>query len=258
MRQPLGQHFLTDQKMLEKIASLLAVNKKLTVVEIGSGKGQLTKYIVERLESEKNSMWKLICVEKDKTLIPEFKKKINSKNVRIVIGDALKIIPKIKSQCAIIGNIPYYITGFLLRVIGDMKTKPSQVVLLIQNEVADRLCARPQRMNILAASVHYWGVARKICVVPAGSFSPPPNVLSAVIVIERKKEKLPCPQDEYMDGIKIIFKQPRKMVATNLSWAGFEKESVKDALQAIHVKQSARPQDLSVDDICALIKKIKR
>src|SRR3989344_727331 len=232
VRERLGQHFLKDQKALARIVASLAVSENDTIIEIGPGHGELTEYIL------KAGPKKVIAIEKDKDLVSSIQYLVSSKdNLEIINGDALKILPTVSKTYhlspltyKLVGNIPYYITGRLLRIIGELEDKPSVVVLTIQKEVAERLSAKPPRMNLLAASVQFWGVPEIVRKISKRAFSPQPKVESAIVRIDlrqktqsiinssmvRNQRSLEDSYNRYYRFIKILFKQPRKTVENNL------------------------------------------
>ena len=138
--------------------------------------------------------------------------------IEIIAGDALKMLPDVvsgygsKTSYKLIGNIPYYITGFLLRTISELEHKPKITVLTVQKEVAKRICGE---MNLLSASVRYWAEPEIIGIIPKSDFSPQPKVDSAIIrlkTINKKRETGDEAKsaENYHKFIKILFKQPRK------------------------------------------------
>ena len=162
----LGQHFLKNKTKLRKIVEALELKDGDVVIEIGPGHGELT----DELRSANHKL-KIIAIEKDEELAESLKEKFkNNKNIKIIEGDALKLLPQLTDDqrltiydkrlttdnYKIAGNIPYYITGYLFRILGELENKPSLIVLLIQKEVAERVCARPPKMSLLAASVQFW------------------------------------------------------------------------------------------------------
>src|SRR3989344_7110696 len=185
MPRYLGQHFLKNKAKLKKIIDALELKDGDIVVEVGPGHGELTQEIQKskipeteqvRYGAGKNQSanWrtkiKIIAIEKDINLVKFLKEKFSKdKNIEIIEGDALKEIKnqiskikitnqnsKIIKNLKIVGNIPYYITGYLLRILGELENKPSLIVLTIQKEVAQRVCAKPPKMNLLAASIQFW------------------------------------------------------------------------------------------------------
>ncbi len=216
MRQRLGQHFLKSESALKKIAQA-CFGAGDVIVEIGPGHGELTKYLAA-------GGARVIALERDRALADGLKKNTACASVEIITGNALETfsavvarLKKEKKSYVVAGNIPYYITGHLLRVIGDLEYKPARVVLLIQKEVAQRICASPPRMNLLAATIQIWSLPRVIFSVPRGSFAPPPEVDSAVVVLEAVP--LPFSADllpRYFSFVRALFKQPRKTILNNL------------------------------------------
>ena len=239
--------------MLEKISAALKISSDDIVIEIGPGHGELTRFILEK------SPRKLIAIEKDKSLVSSIQYLVPSNdNLEIINGDALEILPTIPktynlspSTYKIAGNIPYYITGKLLRTIGELREKPSLVVLTIQKEVAERLVAEPPKMNLLAASVRFWGRPEIIKSVSRNAFKPRPKVHSAIIQITTDKlEKSPEESAKYYGFIKMLFKQPRKTVLNNLT-AGSKhtKAEVEEFLKSQGVEPKLRPQNLDITTI---------
>lgn len=254
--QKLGQHFLKDKKVLEKIAS--QINADVThIIEIGPGHGELTEKI--RIQ---RSQCKIICIEKDAQLAQGLIKKFSDDPLlEIVEGDALKLLPYIiearkneMKQYAIIGNIPYYITGYLLRTISELPAYPTNTTLLIQKEVAERIVSAPPEMNRLAASVQFWGNPKMILTVPPGAFNPPPKVDSAVIDITTR-ENLPIDQIRYYETVHLLFAQPRKTILNNLSVKISKKES-SDLLLRLGIPAGNRPQNLSIESIATIAREI--
>ena len=246
MGRRLGQHFLKDRNVLKKITEALEIQSGDFVIEIGSGQGSLTELLMEA------PINKIIAIEKDKKLALDLKLKNRDGTILEVIeGDALKILPtvtnKLNREYKLIGNIPYYITGYLLRVIAELENKPSLIVFTIQKEVAERLTAQPPAMNLLAASVQYWAEPKIITSIPAGSFSPPPKVDSAIISLKTKKVK---DSESYYKFIKILFKQPRKTILNNLAESlELNKDEIGKKLSSLDIKERSRPQNLDLKTI---------
>jgi 16S rRNA (adenine1518-N6/adenine1519-N6)-dimethyltransferase len=265
MPKYLGQHFLINKKKLRRIVDSLELKPGETIVEIGPGHGEITKELVNWLIAELGD-WRLILIEKDSLLVDGLTKKFGkNKNIEIIKGDALKIlsklIPKLSNSPIIklVGNIPYYITGRLLRVIGELKIKPSLAILTVQKEVAERICNK-QGMNLLAASVQFWAKPEIIGYVSKKYFRPIPKVDSAIIKLATKNKKQEVSNAEkYYKLIKLLFKQPRKTILNNLasgikhqvSGTDHRKEIAKK-LQKIGIDPAGRPQDLSIKQIIKL------
>ena len=255
----LGQHFLTNKTKLQKIVGALDLRADDSVIEIGPGHGELTNEL--RI---KNYELKIIAIEKDEELVRYLQEKFaQDKNIEIIEGDILKILPEFAKSRKIVGNIPYYITGHLLRIIGELKNKPSLVVLTVQKEVAERICAPSQtntgkkgRMNLLAASVQFWAEPEIIDYIPKTDFQPQPEVDSAIIKLAIGNQSLANSKD-YYELIKIIFKQPRKTILNNLRATNKTKEEIIKILGELKTNPADRPQNLSVEQIKELAGRLK-
>ncbi len=243
----LGQHFLINKRKIQKIVEVLELKDGDTVIEIGPGHGELTKQLIIN-----NQQLKIIAIEKDKELVEFLKKRFaESKNVEIIEGDALKVFPFPIQNYKIVGNIPYYITGYLFRILGELKNKPSLIVLMIQKEVAERVCANPPKMNLFAASVQFWAEPKIISSVSKKNFRPMPKVDSAVIKL-KPLVTVSGSSEKYYKFIKVLFKQPRKTIMNNLRPMTNNPQLLKEKLELIGVNSQARPQNLNIKQIVEL------
>ncbi len=252
----LGQHFLKNKSAIKKIIAALNLRGGETVIEIGPGKGALTFPILH----ECNRIGaKLIAIEKDRELAVELFK--SEKDLKIELGDALKILPTLTANLRnfkIIGNIPYYITGKLLRTISELENKPELTVLMIQKEVAERACAGHGEMNLLSAATQIWSEPEILFSLSPEDFDPEPKVRSAVIRLNTRKNRPDKEESEkYYSIIHVIFKQPRKTLYNNLrDGLEFPPESIKKTLEDLKIDLKSRPQNLSIDQILALSGKL--
>jgi 16S rRNA (adenine1518-N6/adenine1519-N6)-dimethyltransferase len=173
----LGQNFLQDPLALEEIVSAAEIQQKDTVLEIGPGLGSLTRYLAV-------SAKEVVAVELDEKLIPPLKATLSPyQNVHIIHGDILKLSPKdliVEGNYLVVANIPYYITSAVIRHLLESEAKPRRIVLTIQKEVAQRICAKPGDMSLLALSVQVYGRPHIAAHIPADAFFPAPKVISAV------------------------------------------------------------------------------
>lgn len=257
----LGQHFLKNKAVLDTIINALDLQSGDRVIEIGPGHGELT---VPLLAAAANLDCKVIVVEKDHLLMEELRelqKETGEERLKIVEGDALKLLPQAPQSAThkIVGNIPYYITGKLLRVISELEVKPTMTVIMIQKEVAERICAVPPEMNRLAASVQFWADAEIIASVPRKDFTPPPEVDSAVIVLKTKRtgEELGVTIDPelYYKTVRGVFAQPRKNLINNIfemMGKTIPKPEIVTVLTNMAIDPEARPQNLSVEEIIGI------
>lgn len=257
--EKLGQHFLTNKIKLQKIVAGLDLKAEDAVIEIGPGHGELTSFLIKDFRFIPSD-FRLIAVEKDKELTNFLQKKFKSnENIEIVEGDVLKILPKLIGQLPdylinnykIVGNIPYYITGYLLRIIGELENKPKLVVLTIQKEVAERICSEPPKMNLLAASIQYWAEPKITDYIPKADFRPQPKVDGAIIRLSSRAdvEKTQINAERYYTLIKILFKQPRKTILNNLAKTGIPKNEIIRILSGLKINPGDRPQNLAVEQI---------
>lgn len=234
-KKSLGQNFLIDKNIVQKIIKTADINKNDIVLEIGPGKGALTKELAKVAK-------KVIAIEKDERLASLLK----IENVEIITGDALKDLPKIKGKYKVAANIPYYLTSFLIRKLLEMENNPQEIVLLVQKEVAQRICAQPGKMNLLAVSVNYYAKPTIEGFVSKNCFWPKPKVDSAIlkmIPLKRKKD------DFFFQTVRAGFSQPRKQLINNLSSGlKIKKERVEYVLNKAGISPKSRAQELSIND----------
>lgn len=251
----LGQHFLKNKSAIRKIVEVLQLQQGEIILEIGAGHGELTLPLAEACEK---IGCKIVAIEKDPKLATRnIKHETSLGNTKIIQGDALKLIPALcskfrGSRFKIVGNIPYYLTGHLLRIIGELKNKPRLSVFTIQKEVAERIVAEPPKMNRLAASVQFWAEPKIMAYISKRDFDPEPEVNSAIIRLKIHTRKHKALELDYYRTVKNLFGQPRKTILNNLC-AGRrgseEKEKIREKLQKIGINPQKRPQDLSVKDV---------
>src|SRR3989344_2237436 len=260
MTKRLGQHFLKSDAKIKKIIGALELKSNDTIIEIGAGHGELTKAVIKKFSNLVVRNFNIIAIEKDEKLYEELVSGDwkAGESPRLINGDALKLLPKTIAQLPnysitnykIIGNIPYYITGRLLRVLGELKTKPELIVLTIQKEVAERLTAKPPRTNILAASVQIWAKPEIIDHISKKDFKPQPKVDSAVIKLTPQNNYSITQLPNYYRLLKILFKQPRKTILNNLADGLIvKKEGLEKKIKAAGINPIARPQNLKIEEI---------
>ncbi len=224
----LGQNFLKNKKILEEIVDASEISKNDVVLEVGPGKGSLTQVLAERSK-------KVIAVEKDHELVVYLKEKFaEQNNIEIIEGDILKPnILKPNSYKKIVANLPYYITSHFLKLfLSDEKLQPELMVLMIQYEVAKRICARPPSMNpvrgrgsngmnLLALSVQAYGKPKFIRKVSKNFFHPRPKVDSAIIKISDISRNFfknnNIDEKKFFTLARRAFRQKRKMLRRSIS-----------------------------------------
>ncbi len=244
----LGQNFLTDPIILEKICSIAEVTEQDLVLEIGAGLGHLTAHLA-------GSARQVIAVELDGRLIPPLKEALLSfDNVHILQGDILQLDPGDilqENDYLVVANIPYYITSRIIRNLLETEHKPKQITLTIQYEVAQRVCARTGRLSLLALSVLMYGDPSLEMRVPAEAFYPAPKVDSAVIKINLYPEPLLAGslRNHFFTVIKAGFLHKRKTLRNSLSKGlGWPPAKAADLLSAASVDPQRRAETLSLEE----------
>ncbi len=244
----LGQNFLQDSSALEKIALAAEIKNEDSVLEIGPGLGSLTRYLAV-------SAKEVIAVELDGNLLPPLKAVIAPhKNIRLIHGDILELSPSElirQPNYLVVANIPYYITSAVIRHLLESGQKPRRVVLTIQKEVAERICATPGDLSLLALSVQVYGKPEIAARIPAGAFHPAPQVDSAVLRIDIYQDPLiPDPLlDTFFKLIKAGFGQKRKTLRNSLSSGmRISPAQAESLLTSADIDPKRRAETLSIDE----------
>lgn len=242
----LGQNFLIDEKILNEIVEASELDKNDVVIEIGPGLGTLTNELVKKCET-------VVAIEKDKKMAGLIKEKnlkiINDDILKISLNELIKKHSKNKKY-KLISNIPYYITSPVIKLFLENSIQPELIVLLVQKEVAERICAEPGKLSILALSVQLYGKPEIVSYVDSSAFYPEPKVNSAILKIKNIKKEF---SDEYYKKlfkiIKIGFSSKRKKLINNLS-AGLQisKKESESILQKAKINLNARAQELSLEE----------
>jgi 16S rRNA (adenine1518-N6/adenine1519-N6)-dimethyltransferase len=276
-KKSLGQNFLVDEHALGSIVRAAEITTNDVVLEIGPGLGSLTRHLADAARH-------VIAVEIDRALLPPLRSVLSARsNVTIVEGDVLKLDPsellvepslrgasfatkqsppgedEIASQRAlamttaenykVVANIPYYITSAIIRHLLEADIKPRSIVLTIQQEVAQRLIAQPDDMNLLAVGVQFYGIPRIVQRIPAGAFYPAPDVDSAVVRIDLPDQPRVNVKDVdlFFKVAKAGFGQKRKQLHNSLS-AGLpiKHEQIMQALNDVGIDPKRRAETLTL------------
>lgn len=256
-KKGLGQNFLSDSRALKKIVAAGQVTQDDHVLEIGSGLGSLTRYLA--LEAKR-----VVAVEIDVKLLPPLQEVVAPyDNVEIIRADILELdLTQIMDQSGylVIANIPYYITSAIIRHLLSSAYKPARIVLTVQKEVAQRICATPGSMSLLALSVQVYGNPTIAATIPAAAFYPPPKVDSAIINIELydSPQVLVEDIDLFFALIRAGFSQKRKTLRNTLS-AGMQwpKTQAEAVLAAADIEMQRRAQTLSMEEWGRLVDVVK-
>lgn len=240
----LGQHWLKNREILDEIADLAntGLDRDTLCVEIGPGLGTLTSSLLRRFSQ-------VVAVEYDEKLAENLPKSFPGKNLQVVHGDILQTdlaeLVKAKPYVAV-GNIPYYITSPIVRMLIAATPLPERIVLLMQKEVAERIAAEPGEHSLLSLFVQNQAEVELGPVVKAEEFTPPPKVDSQVIILTPLKEA-----QISATALKLAsrgFSNPRKKLSANLADAEHSKADWENFLQQRSINPAARAQDLDLWD----------
>jgi len=252
-KKHLGQHFLTDPVIAERITNLLQDNPETSVIEVGPGKGILTDFLIARKELD------LHLIEIDRESVSYLHDKYPEIKERLIEGDFLNLdLKPYGNKIALIGNFPYNISSQIFFKALDSKDSVNEVICMIQKEVAERIASDPgnKRYGILSVFLQTWYDIKLEFTVKPGSFFPPPRVYSSIITLKRNQRKsLPCDEKFYRSVIKMAFNQRRKVL--NNSIKSF---LVNLNLDGVELNLRRRPEELSVEDfieLCTSLEKLQ-
>ena len=257
----MGQNFLIDRNIAEKIINCADISKNDIILEIGPGLGSLTQELAKKAGA-------VIGIEKDKKMSLILKETLKEfKNVKIVNSDILKISnlqnlinqkkENKRKNFKIVANLPYCIASKIIRKFLEYKNPPKTMVLLVQKEVAQRICAKPPKMNLLAVSVQFYAQPEIISYLSKNCFWPIPKIDSAIIKITPIKNKFQnqIPSQLFFRIVKAGFSYPRKQLANNLSKKlKLNKKEIKNLFLKADINPSQRAESLSVDNWIDLTK----
>ncbi len=255
----LGQNFLVNKGVVGKIIQAARLTGAETILEIGPGRGALTFELARTAH-------KVVAVEKDKALAQALREKLaqeNIENVEVITDDILEFLSTPYSlrttPYTIVANIPYYLTSALIRALLEHEHKPRNIILTIQKEVAQRICAKDGKESILSLSVKFYADPAILFFVSRGSFFPVPNVDSAVIEITPRAEKPKTDPRAFFTLVKAGFSSPRKKLASNLAEKlSLEKPTLEHAFIQTNIDQKARAETLSIDQWLGLTAALRK
>jgi 16S rRNA (adenine1518-N6/adenine1519-N6)-dimethyltransferase len=253
-KKSLGQNFLKSEKALNQMVTAGEVGTGDVVLEIGPGRGALTKKLLE-------TGAKVVAVEKDEVLAGELRAVLqnfcDSGQLEILTADALRFEPSahknLKKDYKIVANIPYYITGALIEKFLTQKNPPKSVTFLVQKEVAERIISRDKKESILSISIKVFGKPKYIATVPKGAFVPAPKVDSAIVHIADVSNKIfkenKITEQRFFEVVKAGFAHKRKQLGGNL-----ENVIDKNKFQECGIDPKTRSEELKVEDWVCLAK----
>ena len=248
-RQKLGQHFLFQESILERIAAAACPAVEPLVVEIGPGRGALTRRLLARAN-------RVVAIELDAALVEGLRKEFAAEpRLEILHADVLRVDLARWGPAVMAGNLPYYITSPILEKTAAARAAVRRAVFLVQKEVAERVAAEPgsRDYGYLTVALRLFFGARVLFEVKPGAFRPPPQVDSAVLRLEpcaRVAELGIADSADFLRFASLCFRQKRKTLRNNLL-AAYPRERV-DALPDV----SARAEQLSLEELSALYRRL--
>jgi 16S rRNA (adenine1518-N6/adenine1519-N6)-dimethyltransferase len=253
----LGQNFLLDETALQRVIDASGLTTQDDVLEIGPGLGSLTRLLAIHARA-------VVAVELDEGLLPPLQEVIDPyHNVTIHQGDILAYDPVQlmgSGGYLVIANIPYYITSAVIRHLLESKAPPQRLVLTVQREVAERICATPGDMSLLALSVQVYGAPRVMGRIPAGAFYPVPQVDSAIVRVDLFQEPVldPAVRSTFFRLAKAGFSQKRKKLrnalAGGMHWSPDQASTV---LQSAGIDPQRRAETLSLEEWLSLTDRVQ-
>ena len=275
----LGQNFLVDKKAINRIIRAAELNSEDIVLEIGPGLGSLTQELAEKVK-------KVVAVEKDPNLVRILNKELrikNIKNIEIIQGNVLKILNSsfaehkggerwdvasatlILNSYKLVGNLPFYLVAPVIRKFLESNNPPKTMVLVVQKEVGQRICAKPGKMSILAVSIQVYAEPKIISYISKKSFWPRPKVDSAIIKLTPHSDKnravarfLSDLPRGFFRVVKAGFSQPRKQLINNLTRKlNLDRSEVEGWLLKNNINPTQRAETLSVEDWLKLTKSFR-
>ncbi|MGM9971139.1 MAG: 16S rRNA (adenine(1518)-N(6)/adenine(1519)-N(6))-dimethyltransferase RsmA [Anaeroplasmataceae bacterium] len=258
IKKKFGQNFLIDQNILNNIVDSAEIDNSCDVIEIGPGLGSLTEIIAAKAN-------RVLCYEIDSDLIPILNENLSEfNNITIINKDVLKCdvnkdidiyFPNSK-KVVLIANLPYYITTPIILGLLEQTTKIKEYVMMMQEEVADRITSKPnvKDYNALSIAIQYRCKASKVLRVSRNVFIPAPNVDSAVIRLDLYDNPIYKPNNEekYFKLVRGAFSQRRKTLVNNLSQMGYSKDDIYNALDILGLDKAIRSEALSVKEFVEL------
>lgn len=241
-KKSLGQNFLTHAPSIKVVVTASGVHAGSRVVEIGPGKGALTGPLLETGAF-------VIAIETDERMVEHITQEYPEKNLHVLHMDALEWVPDFAEPYCVVANIPFYITGLLLRHFLSLKHLPESMTLITQKEITDRIVANDKKHSLLSLSIQVYGTPKRVRNLPAHYFTPKPKVDASIIHIRdisRARFKNEHHEKEFFKLIHIAFAHKRKQLQKNLR--GTEYESLVHELTKNGYTENVRAEDVSLND----------
>ena len=250
-KKELGQHWLKDREILSSIADAAELSDSDTVLEIGPGLGTLTSELLRRAG-------RVVAVEFDRDLAAKLPGQFPGKKLDVITSDILSFdLSVLPGDYKVVANVPYYITSKIVEKLMTAKNRPSQIVLLVQKEVAERLAAGPGDMSMLSVSAQVYAEVSLGPIVRAEYFTPPPKVDSRVVIMRSRVKPIVDENIErsFFRLVKAGFSARRKKLSSSLAGGlSISKQQAIDLLNSVNIDPNLRAQDLSLEQWLALIK----
>ena len=254
-KKSLGQNFLIDKNIINKIADSITATKDDLIIEIGPGMGALTKII-------KNKGSNIICYEIDTDMKPYLNDLLDDKikviYTDILLSDIKKDIQDIKyNNLYIVGNLPYYITTPIIKFLISLKLNVKEMIFMVQEEVADRFSSLPgsKEYGSITLYLNYYFNVEKLFKVSKKCFNPVPKVESAIIKLETRTNRPEIDEDKYFKLINDSFKMKRKTLRNNLNNYDFDK--IKKILEKYNLSETVRAEELSEEIFLSIYNEIE-
>ena len=250
----LGQNFLHDSQAIDRIADALGDLSGETVLEIGPGRGAITRALAARAQ-------RVIAIELDRELALSLSRQFDPARVHIVQADVLNFdfaaaARQAGKRLPVAGNLPYYITSPILLKLAENHCFLDRAVLMAQREVAERIVAAPgsRDYGALSITVQMYGPVEPLFTLPPDAFSPPPDVYSTVFRwrFAPRFRELGVEESGFLRFVRSAFAQKRKTLANNLRAAGYATPAIQDALSRTSIPAQARAEALSLKEMARL------
>jgi len=253
-RKALGQHFLRDTGVLQDIADAVRVPEGGIVLEIGPGTGQLTEFLLEK-------GYTVVGLEIEDRMIDHLERRFRGNTqLRVVPGDARLFEPSDVIPAGVpftvVGNLPYFAANPIIRHILESSPQPTEMVVMVQREVAKEIAAREGDWSLLTISVRVYAEPELLFDVAPEAFDPPPAVVSSVVRMTLRAEPLvPAERnEEFFDFVSRVFRNPRKQIHNSLSrgiW--LPPDGARTALDKAGIAAMRRPETLNIAEWIALM-----
>ncbi len=259
VKPKLGQNFLNDAQAVQRIAAALGDFSGRDVVEVGPGKGAITRMLAGRAGH-------VLAIELDPNLAAHLRGQFRPEQVTIVENDVLNFDFAAASTTAggrllIVGNLPYYITSPILLKLAASHAALDRAVLMVQKEVADRVAATPgsRDYGLLSVTMQLYGPIENLFTLPPSAFTPPPNVYSTVFRwrFAPRIVELQIDEGSFLRFLRNAFAQKRKTLANNLRAAGLSPEIIKLGFSDASIDPKARAETLTLEAFATLWRSLK-